>query len=52
MWAIICDHNLREALASGEEALTRKWTGLLEEAKARLAQAEANLAAKEARANR
>ena len=52
MWAIICDHNLREALASGEEALTRKWTGLLEEAEARLAQAEANLAAKEARANR
>lgn len=52
MWATTCDHNLREALASGEEELTRKWTGLLEEAKARLAQAEANLAAKEARANR
>ncbi len=47
LWALACDHNLRDALASGDEGLTRKWSGLLEEAKARLAQAEADLAAKE-----
>ncbi len=52
MWALTCDRNLRDALASGDEALTRKWSGLLEEAKARLAQAEADLATKEARAHR
>ena len=52
MWALTCERNLHEALASGDEALTRKWSGLLEEAKARLAQAEADLAAKEARADR
>jgi hypothetical protein len=52
LWVLACDRNLREALSSGDEALARRWSGLLEEAKARLAQAEANLAAKEARANR
>ena len=52
LWALTCECNLRDALASGDEGLTRKWSGLLEEAKARLAQAEADLAAKEARANR
>jgi hypothetical protein len=52
MWALICDRNLREALASGDEEMARKWSGLQEEAKARLAQAEADLAAKEARAHR
>jgi hypothetical protein len=52
MWALTCGRNLRDALASGDEELTRKWSGLLEEAKARLAWAEADLAAKEARAHR
>ena len=52
MWTLTCESNLRDALASGDEGLTRKWSGLLEEAKARLAQAEADLAAKEARADR
>jgi hypothetical protein len=47
LWALPCDHNLRDALASGDEGLTRKWSGLPEEAKARLAQAEADSAAKE-----
>ena len=32
LWALACDHNLRDALASGDEGLTRKWSGLLEEA--------------------
>ena len=49
-WAIACDANLREAIASGEEELARKWEGLLEEARARLAWAEADLAAAEAEA--
>ena len=52
MWALTCERNLRGALASGDAELRRKWSGLLEEAKARLAQAEAALAAKEARARR
>ena len=52
LWALACERNLRKALSSGDEELTRKWSGLLEGAKARLAQAEADLAAKEARANR
>jgi hypothetical protein len=52
VWALTCERNLRGALASGDGELARKWSGLLEEAKARLAQAEADLAAKEARARR
>ncbi len=52
LWVLTCERNLREAVSSGDEGLTRKWSGLLEEAKARLAQAEADLAAKEARATR
>jgi len=52
IWALTCDRNLRDALASGDEGLARKWSGLLEEAKARLAWAEADRAAKEARAHR
>ncbi len=52
LWALACERNLREALSSGDEGEARKWSGLLEEAKARLAQAEADLAAKEARADR
>ncbi len=52
IWALTCDRNLRDALASSNEEQARKWSGLLEEAKARLAWAEADLAAKEARARR
>jgi hypothetical protein len=52
LWALTCECNLRDALASGDEGLTRKWSGLLEEAKARLAQAEADLSAKAAGADR
>ena len=51
LWVLACERNLREALASGDGGTARKWSGLLGEAEAALARAEADLAAKEARAN-
>ena len=49
-WARSCDGKLREALDSGDEEQARKWEGLLEEARVRLAWAEADLAEAEAKA--
>ena len=50
MWVLSCERNLSSARSAGDEALTRKWSRLLEEAEMRLEEAEADLAAAEARA--
>lgn len=50
MWALCCERNLRNALSAGDEALARKWSGLLDEARASLALAKAALARAAAKA--
>jgi hypothetical protein len=49
-WASSCEEKWRSAHASGDEALARRWWRSLREAQARLAEAEANLAAADRRA--
>ena len=49
-WVRSCEEKWRSAHASGDEALARRWWRALREAQARLAKAEANLAALERRA--
>jgi hypothetical protein len=49
-WVRSCEEKRRSARDSGDEALARKWWRALRQAQARLAEAEANLAALERRA--
>ncbi len=49
-WVLTCERALRSAIASDDKRLERKWARLLLEAEARLAWAEAELEAAEAKA--